>query len=60
MQIIRYPDKKEWGSYLQRPHRDASELRDTVRGVLSDVRNRGDEAVKATSKLSVLTCSCLK
>ncbi len=46
MQIIRYPDKKEWGSYLQRPHRDASELRDTVRGVLSDVRNRGDEAVK--------------
>ncbi len=46
MQIIRYPDKKEWGSYLQRPHRDASELRDTVRGVLSDVRSRGDEAVK--------------
>lgn len=46
MQIIRYPDKKEWGSYLQRPHRDASELRDIVRGVLSDVRNRGDEAVK--------------
>ena len=46
MQIIRCPDKKEWGSYLQRPHRDASELRDTVRGVLSDVRGRGDEAVK--------------
>lgn len=46
MQIILYPDKSEWGSYLQRPHRDASELRDTVLGVLSDIRARGDEAVK--------------
>lgn len=46
MQIILYPDKSEWGSYLQRPHRDSSELRDTVHGVLSDVRERGDEAVK--------------
>lgn len=46
MQIILYPDKSEWGSYLQRPHRDASELRDTVHGVLSDIRERGDEAVK--------------
>lgn len=46
MQIILYPDKSEWGSYLQRPHRDASELRDTALGVLSDIRARGDEAVK--------------
>ena len=46
MQIILYPNKKEWGTYLSRPHRDASELRATVHGVLSDIRERGDEAVK--------------
>ena len=46
MQIVLFPDKSEWGSYLQRPHRDASELRDTVHGVLSDIKARGDEAVK--------------
>jgi len=45
MEIILYPDKKEWGGYLQRPHRDASELRDIVRTVLEDVRQNGDEAV---------------
>lgn len=31
---------------LQRPHRDASELRNTVSSVLEDVRLRGDEAVR--------------
>jgi len=46
MQIVLFPDKSEWGSYLQRPHRDASELRDIVHGVLSDIKARGDEAVK--------------
>lgn len=46
MEIILYPDKNQWGSYLQRPHRDASELRDIVKTVLDDVRQRGDEAVK--------------
>ena len=46
MQIVLYPDKSEWSSYLQRPHRDASELRDIVHGVLSDIKVRGDEAVK--------------
>ncbi len=46
MQIVLYPSKQEWGTYLQRPHRDASELRDIVRSVLSDIRANGDEAVK--------------
>ena len=46
MQIVLFPDKSEWGSYLQRPHRDALELRDIVHGVLSDIKARGDEAVK--------------
>lgn len=46
MEIILYPDKKEWGGYLQRPHRDASELREVVKVVLDDVRQNGDAAVK--------------
>lgn len=46
MQIILYPDKKEWGTYLLRPHRDASELRGVVGTVLSNVRARGDAAVR--------------
>lgn len=46
MEIILYPDKKEWGGYLQRPHRDASELREVVKVVLDDVQQNGDEAVK--------------
>ena len=46
MQIILYPNKAEWGTYLKRPHRDASELGSVVRGVLADVKERGDAAVR--------------
>ena len=46
MNIVKYPTKDEWKALLERPHRDASELRDTVKAVLDDVRQRGDEAVK--------------
>ena len=34
MNIIKYPSREEWFSLLERPHRDASELRDTVKTVL--------------------------
>ena len=46
MNIIKYPTKDEWKALLERPHRDASELHGTVKAVLDDVRQRGDEAVK--------------
>lgn len=46
MQTILYPAKSEWAQLLQRPHRDATELRETVKTVLDDVRDRGDKAVK--------------
>ena len=45
MNIIKYPTKDEWKALLERPHRDASELHGTVKAVLDDVRQRGDEAV---------------
>lgn len=46
MNIISNPNKAEWSALLERPHRDASELRQTVKTVLDDIQARGDEAVK--------------
>lgn len=46
MNTILYPNKAEWKALLERPHRDASELRQTVKTVLDDIQQRGDEAVK--------------
>lgn len=46
MKIIRYPEKSEWTEIVKRPHLDVSKLNETVASVLSDVRQRGDEAVK--------------
>lgn len=46
MNIVKYPDRKDWGSLLERPHRDASELRETVKTVLDRIQEDGDAAVK--------------
>ncbi|MCF0189866.1 MAG: histidinol dehydrogenase [Marinilabiliaceae bacterium] len=46
MRFVEYPDKEEWAELLSRPHFDNSSLMATVQGVLDDVRQRGDEAVK--------------
>lgn len=46
MNIIKYPNQTEWVALLERPHRDASELRETVQTVLEQIRQGGDAAVK--------------
>ena len=46
MRIYRNPTEKEWAEICQRPHLDITQLQATVSTVLSDVRTRGDEAVK--------------
>lgn len=46
MKIIKYPNKGQWAELLARPAFDNSSLTETVRGVLNDVRTRGDVAVK--------------
>lgn len=46
MEIIKYPGREEWSSLAKRPALDVTTLFDTVRSVLDDVRERGDEAVK--------------
>ncbi len=46
MNIIRYPEKKDWQAIVERPHLDVSQLNQTVAAVLADVKKRGDDAVK--------------
>ncbi len=46
MNIIKYPQQKDWDAIVERPHLDVSQLTATVQGVLADIREHGDEAVK--------------
>ena len=45
MKVIRYPERAEWTSLLERPHIDMTALYATVNTVLTDGRTRGDRAV---------------
>ena len=46
MNIIRYPRQEEWKTIVERPHLDVSQLNAVVNGVLDDVRQNGDSAVR--------------
>ena len=46
MKIIRYPKKEQWAEICERPHLDTTQLQATVGSVLSDIKQRGDEAVR--------------
>ncbi len=46
MNIIKYPQQSSWDAIVERPHLDVSKLTATVQGVLSDIREHGDDAVK--------------
>lgn len=46
MQLKKYPQENEWATLLERPHFDNTQLFATVKGILDDIRTRGDEAVK--------------
>lgn len=46
MKLVKYPNKSQWAELLARPSFDNSSLLSTVQGVLTDIRTRGDEAVK--------------
>ncbi len=46
MQTIKYPQKTSWTQFLTRPTFDNSTLFETVQTVLSNIKTRGDEAVK--------------
>ena len=46
MQIIRYPDKKDWIELLTRPVADATALEKKVEKILKAVRKKGDKALR--------------
>jgi len=51
MQIIKYPEKKEWAGLLARPQIDRSSLREQVKIILDDVKRNGDEALFRYTKI---------
>ena len=46
MRIIRYPARETWEELVKRPQMNITDLSSVVCGVLDDVRQHGDEAVK--------------
>ena len=46
MNIVRFPKKEDYVKICERPHLDVSQLNATVSAVLSDIKERGDAAVK--------------
>lgn len=45
MQIIKYPDQRDWKEILQRPVFDNTSLQKKVKDVLDDVKANGDSAI---------------
>ena len=50
MQLFRYPDPNEWPEILARPSFQDEQTENTVNRILSEVRNKGDEAVRKYTK----------
>jgi len=46
MRTIKYPHRDTWQSLLERPHIDTTSLNATVSGILNDIKERGDDAVR--------------
>ena len=46
MQVIINPGTKDWQTLLQRPYADNATVLQSVQAILTDVKSRGDEAVK--------------
>src|SRR4051812_16690951 len=50
MQVVQYPDKKDWQQLLQRPSQDFTSVKKIVEDILNDVKQNGDEAIKKFTK----------
>ncbi len=46
MKIYKYPSRLQWTEIVARPRLNLTQLNETVSNVLSDIRQRGDEAVR--------------
>ncbi|MBR1840354.1 MAG: histidinol dehydrogenase [Prevotella sp.] len=47
MNIIKFPNREDYAKICERPQMDTSQLSAIVEGVLKDIRENGDKAVKA-------------
>lgn len=50
MQVIQYPKRADWNELLKRPSQDFTTVKDIVKNILNDVKQRGDEALKGYTK----------
>src|ERR1700755_1679431 len=50
MQVVEYPDKKDWEQLLQRPSQDFTSVKNIVSTILNDVKQRGDASLKDYTK----------
>lgn len=61
MQIIRYPEKKDWIALLKRPVYDVSDLEKKVAKILGNVRKKGDKSLfKYTRKFDGVVLESLQ
>lgn len=51
MNIIRFPNREDYAKICERPQMDTSQLSAIVEGVLKDIRENGDKAVKAYEEM---------
>jgi histidinol dehydrogenase len=50
MQVIRFPERKDWQKLLQRPYGDNTVVLQTVQHILVKVQANGDDAIRAFTK----------
>ncbi len=50
MQLVKYPDQKDWPQLLQRPSQDFTSVKNIVQDILDNVQQRGDAALKEYTK----------
>ncbi len=46
MKIVKYPDKKDWNSLLERPAIEGKAVRGIVKPIIKKVRQKGDKALR--------------
>ncbi|MBQ3634375.1 MAG: histidinol dehydrogenase [Bacteroidales bacterium] len=46
MRLTRFPTREKWAELLRRPEKDKNDLTGIVRGVMEDIRAKGDVAVR--------------
>ncbi|MDR3678493.1 MAG: histidinol dehydrogenase [Flavipsychrobacter sp.] len=51
MNIIKYPERKDWQQILKRPYADSKEVQSLVQRILDDVKATGDSALNKYTKL---------